>query len=528
MFREPEVPDSKAAIKADPSAPARSAIRRQRSVRYPRDHAASSRPYSASRSAERRTLLELIRQDRDTPNPNADTTVQAEADRARAEASNRLRLENGRALLRDAQSYERPGRRMRIPRNSSLHHQHHADRGYHLASASSLPVPADEAMGRYGQAGTRLSPPRSIPTPPYTVGEPSNRSSPAANAITTPLGSASLTPRFAPAYRFDEVAHDPRRSSTIVVAPRSEAIPPSASRLDGVENPSLQRAGHRSITDSIRQENARVSRRVGVHVDGLGDRERSFSPEDESWETLLTTIAPDEHLPSASSSFTSATASASSLSSNSAPSSNTVFTEPSSTSERSETLMTFPVCDMSDSDDSETDAEDWELHTDDDSDDTPARNPDQYADDIQARRERIDRIVDTRETARLERLMGGSEETVREEEMTHLHSVIERLAQRDDIPDEWWASAGLNRNLGGLELRVRELMDRIDRLEVRRLEMERTRAALNEREEERERVRLQEAAQERAREAERARQRTTRRRRPRGHRNGRPNQHQGN
>src|SRR5690606_26327942 len=51
-------------------------------------------------------------------------------------------------------------------------------------------------------------------------------------------------------------------------------------------------------------------------VDGLGDRQRSLSPpddnaENDTWETLLTTITPDEHLPSADSSFTSATASAS-------------------------------------------------------------------------------------------------------------------------------------------------------------------------------------------------------------------------
>ena len=45
--------------------------------------------------------------------------------------------------------------------------------------------------------------------------------------------------------------------------------------------------------------------------DGLGDRSRSFTPESDHWETMLTTIAPDTHLPSADSSFTSAAASAS-------------------------------------------------------------------------------------------------------------------------------------------------------------------------------------------------------------------------
>ena len=44
---------------------------------------------------------------------------------------------------------------------------------------------------------------------------------------------------------------------------------------------------------------------VQEEVDGLGDRRRSPTPEDYSWETLRTTIAPDERLPSVHSSFTS-------------------------------------------------------------------------------------------------------------------------------------------------------------------------------------------------------------------------------
>ncbi|KAL9063462.1 MAG: hypothetical protein Q9157_008228, partial [Trypethelium eluteriae] len=47
-------------------------------------------------------------------------------------------------------------------------------------------------------------------------------------------------------------------------------------------------------------------------IGGLGDRERSLSPpEDDYWETMLSTITPDPIPPSAESSFTSAAASAS-------------------------------------------------------------------------------------------------------------------------------------------------------------------------------------------------------------------------
>jgi len=46
-------------------------------------------------------------------------------------------------------------------------------------------------------------------------------------------------------------------------------------------------------------------------IDGLGDRELSIGPSDEQWLVMQSTVAPDDTLPSADSSFTSAAASAS-------------------------------------------------------------------------------------------------------------------------------------------------------------------------------------------------------------------------
>ncbi|KAF2142363.1 uncharacterized protein K452DRAFT_297667 [Aplosporella prunicola CBS 121167] len=64
-------------------------------------------------------------------------------------------------------------------------------------------------------------------------------------------------------------------------------------------------------------------------IDGLGDRDRSVSPPNsDHWDTMLSTIAPDERLPTADSSFTSAAASASFSASNST-------VEPGSGSDRS-------------------------------------------------------------------------------------------------------------------------------------------------------------------------------------------------
>lgn len=58
-------------------------------------------------------------------------------------------------------------------------------------------------------------------------------------------------------------------------------------------------------------------------MDGLGDRERSLSPDaNGTWDTLLTTLTPDPQPPSAGSSFASATA----------PSANSQSTAPSSVS----------------------------------------------------------------------------------------------------------------------------------------------------------------------------------------------------
>jgi hypothetical protein len=68
-------------------------------------------------------------------------------------------------------------------------------------------------------------------------------------------------------------------------------------------------------------------------VDGLGDRRRSFTPEDESWETLLNTITPDERLPSVHSSFTSTGVEFSSIASDS-----TVMSSP--------TIETSGVCSL--------------------------------------------------------------------------------------------------------------------------------------------------------------------------------------
>lgn len=82
-----------------------------------------------------------------------------------------------------------------------------------------------------------------------------------------------------------------------------------SSALD--ELPPLRRMGHRSINEGLPRISQLQSDRhqanspgmVTATFDGLGDRQRSWSPEADQWETLLTTITPDASIPSAESSF---------------------------------------------------------------------------------------------------------------------------------------------------------------------------------------------------------------------------------
>ncbi len=456
MFVEPEVTESKVTAKADPSAPARSAIRRQRTVRYSphiRNRPASSRTQSISntRDVDRHSLLEAIRRGDSAvastrANEDELVDVEMEADLAHAEASQRRRLESGRALLRDALSYERPGRRIR-PHNHHHHHHHHPHHHHRppmQASANSrhlgftvqgLPYYSDSRSGstianidgsspQPVATEVRSPPPEYMPTPPYTSGNASNQST---TSNTTPtLGTASFTPRFAPAHRYTETAEAAFREYVA----RHNLDVPTDQDLDGL--PPLRRMANR---DRPRYSGQRISPHRYA-VDGLGDRRRSFSPEDDSWETLLTTITPDDRLPSVNSSFTSATASASSLSLDSASSYGTLATVPSS----AETPDAYPtICDNSDSDDSDSDDVDYVA--------TERRFLDPSEDDISVAANLRHRVrMRALEFDRAEQLVRQRRILEREEELRQTQANLDRLQRQG--PEDWWATAGWERATG--------------------------------------------------------------------------------
>lgn len=174
------------------------------------------------------------------------------------------------------------------------------------------------------------------------------------------------------------------------------------------------------------EETIRQSRRTlrQARLDGLGDRDRSLSPENgAAWDTLLTSITPDPQPPSAGSSFASSAAAAASSSGSGPASASTSMT---SIDRRAESPV-LRDCDISDTNSDEEDEDIYELQ------DVSRIHGDRfwrtYAD-----------VVTTRDLA----ARNGGTDT---DHLGGMHRIISGLASRDEIPDEWWASAGLSRNL---------------------------------------------------------------------------------
>lgn len=180
-----------------------------------------------------------------------------------------------------------------------------------------------------------------------------------------------------------------------------------------------------------RSTNLRRRVRASAFLDGLGDRDRSLSPEGgAAWDTLLTSITPDPQPPSAGSSFASApSAIAAASSTESGPSS--ASTSMTSVGLSQETPVLHD-CDMSDS--GSTGDEDEDMYALQEFGRIGSRRWRSYADVV---------------TARAERALAAEEP-----DLDSMHMIISRLVNSDEIPDEFWVSAGLSRNLrreGGRE-----------------------------------------------------------------------------
>lgn len=166
------------------------------------------------------------------------------------------------------------------------------------------------------------------------------------------------------------------------------------------------------------------------HFDGLGDRDRSLSPEgDGVWDTLLSSITPDPQPPSVGTSFASTSAPTSAATSqsasNSARSSRTSLTVSAGARQTEEADMfdfDYP-CESSGETDTEGDDEEESGEN------TLRRFGRSYADVVahsqsQSHREDDDLLS-----------------------VESMQRIVRNLARREDIPDEWWAEAGLSRSL---------------------------------------------------------------------------------
>ncbi|KAF2809270.1 uncharacterized protein BDZ99DRAFT_520639 [Mytilinidion resinicola] len=377
VWRAPSPEDSKDAIKVDLTASSRSTIRRrgQRSPVVPRRARRSANPHAApatapyTRSPRRGEFGFRIAPDFDLNSLGQSSSARRDRDLAPLPP-----VPESRNYTRDARERAEGNR----ARNARDYH------GYH-----------DHSNHYFGLSEERDS----LPSP-YRQRD----------------GLPAYTPNFAPA------AYNPSHSFTALPPLRPSRTPPtraeSRSRhelvvIDSDEEgsegspvgfPPLRRMGRRTIADGpLPSSSLRESWSPASTVDGLGDRERSFSPADNHWDTMLITVAPDPHLPSADSSFTSAATSASfshpssrsassNSNSNSASSSRTHLTVPSTHSP--EQVLTG-VCESSDEDSGASDTEASEssvapAHL---SSTAPARNPSRYSRHVRDRSNEAVRFV---------------------------------------------------------------------------------------------------------------------------------------
>lgn len=298
------------------------------------------------------------------------------------------------------------------------------------------------------------------------------------------------------------------RDAALILARTSSSSDSDEDDANPVGFPPLRRMGRRTVADGpLPSSSLRESWSPVSTVDGLGDRERSFSPEVSHWDTMLTTVAPDPRLPSADSSFTSAAASASfsnpstrsassNSNSNSASSGRTHLTVPSTTSPS----LLGRVCESSDEDEDTDMSDDDSLAPAHISSTAPARNPARYS---RALRDRVDDTVHsvrnfysfgpprgsrnhaTTNTspppapAPLGVLDGpllspepraddaADRDTDFGYSLEHFRGILRELVSRDDVSPEFWASAGLR-------------LERLEREHARVVRLEREHARLSE------------------------------------------------
>lgn len=266
------------------------------------------------------------------------------------------------------------------------------------------------------------------------LGHPEPPSRPAGSG-----SSPSFTPNFAPAIAYH---------TSVSSHPSSDdaRLPPVIRLESRTPEPASHTPLHALLRDyrngggSSRSIGPQRFHHRGNAIDGLGDRQRSLSPDGEregdAWDTLLSTITPDANLPSNDTSFSSTFPSAADVSRD-------------GTSRRSGASQTQPSPPLS-SYGRTLNPNPGSLH--------PCDFPSDYED------EDIDLIIAAWDRRLARRRSPGLHSTMSshppipslplpfsdsgDSDIQQMQSILDRLARREDIPDDWWASAGLSRTMG--------------------------------------------------------------------------------
>ncbi|KAJ5963500.1 uncharacterized protein N7479_003376 [Penicillium vulpinum] len=253
--------------------------------------------------------------------------------------------------------------------------------------------------------------------------------------------SPSLTPNFAPALAY----HTSTSSNSSDSAVR---LPPMRDRyntdLPSNTPSSLDIPEHQSRNTQTRPTRDPI-------IDGLGDRQRSPSPDGEretdAWETLLSTITPDATLPSTDTSFNSTSAATPDISRNPRPRSSVNLRQPIVAQVARGLFRLDPdehllnPCDFSSSDDDDQEYMEravmrYASQNSTMSNHPPIRTPTIIPASILA-------LSDGQNQGRL----SHSDRHHQNDDLHHMQVILDRLARREDIPVDWWAAAGLARTL---------------------------------------------------------------------------------
>lgn len=285
-------PKHKSTSQIDPLGPARSAVHRRRTVRPAsnvRDGPSSwpDRSLHHSQTFDQRRPPESLSADTSITAPPgfdrlSDYEILMGTSLAHAESSPRSTMDNRRPSLRNTPRYAESGRHLDESGDFSSHQPIRPLLGipevrYFIRGSETITQNARDLdpLLAVDSRSRRL---HYIPASPYTFSNTSRRL------------PEIIAPRLSS-----------RQSSVPDLLDESDE---TSSRYymrlqDQFRSRSLRRL-RRSFLDSHRSRDL-----IREEVDGLGDRRRSCTPEDYSWETLRTTITPDERLPSVDSSFAS-------------------------------------------------------------------------------------------------------------------------------------------------------------------------------------------------------------------------------